>query len=289
MEGNLFSTVFLPIALIIIMLGMGLTLKIEDFTRVFSYPKAVVIGLLNQLVLLPLVGFGIVWLFPLSPEYAVGIMLIALCPGGATSNLISHLAKADLALSVTLTAVSSVITVLTIPILLSFSIEYFMGETTTIVIPFLSTILKVMIVTVIPIGAGMLINAKFPNFAGKVIGAVNKISVVFFVLVLVVTVYQNSENIVSSIASLGLPLLLLNASMILIGFFVARLFGIELKQTIAISVETGIQNGTLAIAIALGILENLPMALPGALYSIIMFVVIIPVVLYGRAKIKEVF
>jgi len=288
MEANLFSTVFLPIALIIIMLGMGLTLKITDFTRVFAYPKAVIIGLFSQLIVLPLIGFGIVWLFPLNPEYAVGIMLIALCPGGPTSNLISHLAKADLALSITLTAFSSAITVFTIPILLSLSMEHFLGEAKTIAIPFLSTILKIMAVTVFPVAIGMVIKAKFPNFADKVIGAVNKVSIVFFVLVLVVAVVQNSENIINSILSLGLPLLLLNVITVLLGFFIAKAFGIELRQTITISIETGIQNGTLAIAIALGILDNFSMALPGAFYSIIMFIVIIPVVIYGRMKIKEV-
>ena len=288
MEANLFSTVFLPIALIIIMLGMGLTLKITDFTRIFAYPKAVVIGLFSQLIVLPLVGYGIVWLFPLNPEYAVGIMLIALCPGGPTSNLISHLAKADLALSITLTALSSAITVFTIPILLSFSIEYFLGEAKTIAIPFLSTILKIMAVTIFPVIIGMLVKAKFPNFANKVIGAVNKVSIVFFVLVLVVAVVQNSENIINSILSLGLPLLLLNVITVLLGFFIATVFGIELRQTITISIETGIQNGTLAITIALGILDNFSMALPCALYSIIMFILIIPVVVYGRMKIKEV-
>jgi len=287
-EANLFSTVFLPIALIIIMLGMGLTLKITDFTRIFAYPKAVVIGLFSQLIVLPLVGYGIVWLFPLNPEYAVGIMLIALCPGGPTSNLISHLAKADLALSITLTALSSAITVFTIPILLSFSIEYFLGEAKTIAIPFLSTILKIMAVTIFPVIIGMLVKAKFPNFANKVIGAVNKVSIVFFVLVLVVAVVQNSENIINSILSLGLPLLLLNVITVLLGFFIATVFGIELRQTITISIETGIQNGTLAITIALGILDNFSMALPCALYSIIMFILIIPVVVYGRMKIKEV-
>lgn len=288
MEENLFSTVFLPIALIVIMLGMGLTLKIADFTRVFTYPKAVFVGLLCQLILLPLIAFGIAWVFPLNPEYAVGIMLIALCPGGATSNLISHLAKANLALSVTLTAFSSLITVFSIPILLRFFMEYFLGESQTITIPFLSTILKVMVVTVIPIGVGMIINAKFPNFADRVIGLVNKISIVFFVLVLVVAVVQNSENIISSILSLGLPLLLLNILMLLVGFFIAKAFSIELRQTLTISIETGIQNGTLAITIALGILENIQMALPAALYSIIMFVSIIFVVMYGRMNVKEI-
>lgn len=287
MNENVFNTVFLPLALFIIMLGMGLTLRIADFTRVFTYPKAALIGLFNQLILLPLVGFAVVWWFPLNPEFAVGIMLIALCPGGATSNLITHLAKADLALSITLTAFSSVITVFTIPILLGFSMEYFLGEAKMIAIPFIPTILKIMAVTVFPVSIGMLIKARFSQFADRVIGTVNIISTVFFVLVVIAAVAQDKENIVSSLLLIGLPLFVLNVTMLFLGFLIPRMLKIELRQSLTISIETGIQNGTLAIAIALGILGNSSMALPGALYGLMMFFTIIPVVLYGRMKVKE--
>ncbi len=282
MNENVFNTVFLPLALFVIMLGMGLTLRLADFSRVFTYPKAALVGLFSQLILLPLVGFGLAWGFSLSPEFAVGLMLVALCPGGATSNLITHLAKADLALSITLTAFSSIITVFTIPILLGFSMEYFMGEAKMIAIPFVTTILKITAITILPVSIGMLIKGRFPRFAERVIGAVNIISMVFFVLVVIVAVAQDTENLLKSLVLIGLPLFILNVSMVLIGFLIARFLKIEFRQSLTISIETGIQNGALAIAIALGILENASMALPGATYGLMMFFTIIPVVIYGR-------
>lgn len=287
MNENIFNTVFLPLALFIIMLGMGLTLRVSDFTRVIAYPKAALVGLCNQLILLPLVGFGVAWWFPLHPEFAVGIMLVALCPGGATSNLITHLSKADLALSITLTAFSSIITVFTIPVLLGFSMEYFMGEARMIAIPFITTILKIMAITILPVSIGMLIKGKFPRFAERSTGAVNMISTVFFVLVVIVAVSQDTENLMKSMLLIGLPLLVLNVSMLMVGFLTASIFKIEFRQRLTISIETGIQNGALAIAIALGILDNSSMALPGALYGLMMFFTIIPVVLYGRMKTQQ--
>lgn len=282
MNENIFNTVFLPLALFVIMLGMGLTLKLADFGRVFSYPKAVLVGLFNQLIVLPVTGFLIAWSFSLSPELAVGLMLVALCPGGATSNLITHLAKANLALSITLTAFSSIITVFTIPYFLGLSMDFFMGEAKAINIPFLPTILKIMAITILPVGIGMLVRGRYPRFAEGVTRLVNIISVVFFVLVVVVAVAQDTKNLQSSFMLVGLPLLLLNVLMFVLGFLISRLGTLDFRESLTVSIETGIQNGALAIAIALGILGNSTIALPGALYGLMMFFTVIPVVIFGR-------
>ncbi len=282
MNENIFNTVFLPLALFIIMLGMGLTLKLADFGRVFKFPKAVLVGLFNQLIVLPLTGFLIAWSFSLNPELAVGLMLVALCPGGATSNLITHLAKANLALSITLTAFSSIITVFTIPYFLGLSMDFFMGEAKAISIPFLPTILKIMAITILPVGIGMLVRGRYPRFAEGVIRLVNIISMIFFVLVVVVAVAQDTENLQTSFMLVGLPLLILNVLMFVIGFLIARLGTLDFRESLTVSIETGIQNGALAIAIALGILGNSTIALPGALYGLMMFFTVIPVVIFGR-------
>ncbi|MGK7932168.1 MAG: bile acid:sodium symporter family protein, partial [Microcystaceae cyanobacterium] len=150
MESNFLTAVFLPLALFIIMLGMGLGLTIKDFTRILVDPKAVIIGLIAQLILVPLTGFLLASLFPLSPELAVGVVIIAACPGGATSNLITYLVKGNVALSITLTAISSVITIFTIPFLINLSMQQFMGEGVAFQLPFLTTVIKIAVITFIP-------------------------------------------------------------------------------------------------------------------------------------------
>lgn len=161
------ATLVLGVSLIIIMLGMGLSLSSIDFKRVLLYPKAIFIGLINQLVVLPLVGFGIASLFALPPEIAIGIMILAACPGGPTSNLISHLAKGDLALSVSLTALSSLITILTIPFWVNFAMTHFMQQSQIIELNVLETIVQIFVIVVIPVALGMMIRRFWPAFAHK--------------------------------------------------------------------------------------------------------------------------
>ena len=167
MEESVVTKIFLPIALAVIMLGMGLSLTTDDFRRVVIYPKATVLGMLNQLVLLPIVAFVYAKIFPLSPELAVGLMILAICPGGVTSNLISHVSKGDTALSITLTAISGVITVVTIPFILNFSLEHFMAEGERISLPIGKTIIQIFVITVIPVLMGMLTRSLAESFADK--------------------------------------------------------------------------------------------------------------------------
>ncbi len=286
MEQSTLTALFLPLALGIIMLGMGMTLTINDFKRVFTSPKAVLLGLSNQLLLLPILGLLLIWAFNLNGTMAVGIMLLALCPGGATSNIISHLAKADLALSISLTAISSTITNFSIPIFLNLALFHFMGGTEAVQLPIGKTIIQIFAVTILPVSIGMVIKQKLPAFTEKSLKLVNVLSAVFFVLILLMAIVKERENIVPYFQQAGIPALLLNAVAMFMGYFTGLTLALEFKQRVAIAIETGIQNGTLAIAIALSpvMLNNTEMAIPAAIYSLIMFGTATLVVLWSRKR-----
>ena len=271
MEQSVITDVFLPVALAIIMLGMGLSLVLDDFRRVVTYPKPVVLGLMNQLILLPLVGFFFAGFFPLKPELAVGIMILAACPGGVTSNLISHVSKGDTALSVTLTAISSLITIITIPIIINFSLLHFMSEGQKIQLPVMKTIATILAITIVPITIGMVTRAKKPVFADKMGKPVKTASVIFLVLIILGAILKERENVVAFFQEVGLVVLALNVTTMLLGYFTAKMFKFQLAQAITISIESGIQNGTLAIFVAVTLLGNTQMSITPAIYSLIMF------------------
>ena len=264
---------FLPISLAIIMFGMGLSLVVDDFSRLFIYPKAVLIGLCNQLVFLPLIGFSIILLFNLNSAMAIGIMILSVCPGGPTSNLITQVAKGNIGLSVTLTALASLITVFTIPIILSKAISYFSGSADVIIeLPVIQTMLQILIITVIPVSIGMVIRKKNEGFALRMERPMRIASTVLFVIIFLLVMIANKENIIQAMKEVGLATLLLNLSTMGLGYITAKFFGITGKSQISITIESGIQNGTLAFVIATTILNNIEMGLPTGAYSIWMFI-----------------
>ncbi len=265
------STIILAGALIIIMLGMGLTLQGTDFKRIFLYPKAIFIGLTNQLILLPLIALCITWLFPMQPEIAIGVMILAACPGGPTSNLISHLAKADLALSVTLTALSSLITILTIPFIVNFALEYFLGVGQVVELNVLSTIVQIFVIVVIPIIIGMLVRRYRPDFSDRMARPVRIASGAVLGLIIVGLVIKERADFVSYFKQAGIAALVLNVVTMVLGYFSAKLFGLSKEAARSISIESGIQNGTLAITIAVVLLHNASFAIVPAVYSLLMF------------------
>ena len=265
------STIFLAASLIIIMLGMGLSLVLEDFKKILVTPKAIFVGLTNQLIIVPLVGFALTMVFPLKPEIAIGIMILAACPGGPTSNLISHLAKGDVALSVSLTAFSSFITILTIPFIVNFALTRFLDAGQMIELPIIQTIMQIFIIIVIPITIGMVIRKYKESFALKMENPVRKASAIVIALVIFGVIYKERANLVSYFQQAGVVALLLNSITMLIGYFSARLFKIKDKRAVSISIESGIQNGTLAITIAVVILGNTTFAIVPAIYSLLMF------------------
>jgi len=265
------STIVLASSLIIIMLGMGLSLVADDFKRIIVYPKAILVGLVNQLILLPLIGFGIAIVFPLAPEIAIGIMILAACPGGPTSNLIAHLAKGDTALSVTLTALSSFITILTIPFIVNFALEHFLDQGQMIRLDVIDSIKNIFVVIIIPIIIGMLIRRYREGFAMKMERPVRIASAIVLALVIIGIVIKEKENFVSYFQQAGIVALMLNLSTMTVGYFSAKLFKIKDKRALSISIESGIQNGTLAITVAVVLLGSTEFAIAPAIYSLIMF------------------
>ena len=270
---EIISKVFLPLSLAIIMLGMGMTLVSSDFTRILKNPKAILIGLTNQLVFLPIIGFLLAIAFNLNPIMAVGLMILATCPGGPTSNLITQVCRGNIALSVTLTAIASVISVVTIPFILSYALDYFGTDTNvTIKLPILDTILQIMVITIIPISLGMLIRKFKTNFAKRMEKPMRIASTVLFILVFLAVVAANFNVLGKAMKEVGLVTLLLNIITMTLGYLTAKLFKLNLKTAISISVESGIQNGTLALVIATTILNNVEMGIPTGAYAIWMFI-----------------
>jgi len=282
MQSSVLTELFLPFSLAVIMFGMGLSLRIEDFKRILIYPKAVGIGLLNQLVFLPIIAFGIANLFELPAELAVGLMILAVCPGGATSNLITHLAKGDAALSITLTAFSSVITVFTIPFLVNYSIGYFIPGGEAKQLEVVGTVVSVLFITLIPVALGMITLAKAPRLAEKWDQPFRKISIVFFVVIVGAAILKERENLVQYFIEAGPAALALNLSTLALSFAMAKWTGLPFRQGLTIAIESGIQNGTLGITIAATLLVNSVMSIPSAIYSLLMFGTAALVILWGN-------
>lgn len=282
MQSSVLTELFLPFSLAVIMFGMGLSLRVEDFKRILIYPKAVGIGLLNQLILLPVLAFGIAKAFQLPPELAVGLMILAVCPGGATSNLITHLAKGDSALSITLTACSSVITVFTIPFLVNYSIGYFIPGGEAKQLEVVGTVVSVLVITIIPVALGMLVFAKAPKLASKLDLPFRRISAIFFVAIVLAAVLKEKENLVRYFVEAGPAALALNVATLALSFGIAKFVKLPFRQGLTIAIESGIQNGTLGITIAATLLMNSVMAIPSAIYSLIMFGTAALVILWGN-------
>jgi BASS family bile acid:Na+ symporter len=274
MESNFLTAVFLPFALFIIMLGMGLGLTVKDFTRIFVEPKAVIIGLIAQLIIVPVVGFLLAMFFPLSPELAVGVVILAACPGGPTSNLVTYLVKGNVALSITLTAISSLVTVFTIPLVVNLAMQQFMAESVALQLPFLKTVIQIAVITLIPVSLGMLTHHYAPTLAATIEKKVKWLSLFFLGLIIVGLLLKERENVSSFFLQVGGVTLTLNVLTMVLGYGLSVLTGLNRECAKAITVEVGIQNGTLAILIASTptFLNNPNMAIPAAVYALLMFV-----------------
>jgi len=264
------TSIFLPLALGIIMLGLGLSLTIADFKRILNYPKAVAIAMVCQTILLPMVCFLVAIGFGLQPTLAVGLMLLAASPGGPTANLYSHLYNGDVALNITLTAVNSVLTVFTLPIVVNFSLGYFLASDQYVPMQF-AKVIEVFVIVLAPVSIGMLLKSKLPAFAAKMDKPVKILSAIFLVLIIAAITIREREMLANNFGKIGIPILVFNALSMAIGYYLPLLFRVERKQAIAIGMEIGIHNGTLAIFIALNILNNSEMSIPPALYGLLMF------------------
>ncbi|SDD91440.1 bile acid:sodium symporter family protein [Actinokineospora iranica] len=265
------TTVFLPIALAIIMFGLGLTLTVADFTRVAKMPRAVLLALAVQVIVLPALCLGLVLLFDLEPDLAVGMMLLAASPGGTTANIFSHLAGGDVALNITLTAVNSVLAIVTLPIIVNLSLAGFLGASGTIGLQ-PGKMLQVFAIVLVPAAVGMAIARRFPAAAAQLRGPVRIASIVVLVAVILGAMYAERANIGRYIGAVGLLAVLLCVLSLAIGYAVPLLAGVPRPQAIASSFEIGIHNSALAITIALSLLNNATMAVPAAVYGVAMSV-----------------
>lgn len=273
MQPSIFITLMLPLALFVIMTGLGLSLTLADFKRVLLYPKGVSIGLFNLLLLSPFWGFLVAKLLNLPPEMAVGMVLLGAAPGGTTANLLTHLARGDVALSVTMTAVSSVAAVITTPLFLALAWQHFMGASAQIELPMDTIVLRVLIITLIPLAIGMLIRAYATAFALRAEPQVKKLALGFFLLVVVGAIFEVQGELMQYAVTVGSATLLLNLLAMSASYFISRRAKLNLRQSTAIAIELGVHNTTLAMAVA-GILASLSplLIVPAAIYGIVMFV-----------------
>ena len=270
MQQSTTTELFLPIALGIIMLGLGLSLTIDDFKRVAKYPKPMTVALLCQMVLLPVVCFLLIKFSGLTSALAVGLMLLAASPGGATANLYSHLSKGDVALNISLTAVNSLLTLFTLPLIVNFSLDYFMDSGQYVPMQF-KKVIEVFGIVLIPVTIGMIIKNKWEQFAAKMDKPVKIASALILIIIIISVTIREKQVLLDYAGVLGVPILLFNILSMAIGYFIPRWVRIEKKQAIAIGMEIGIHNGTLAIYIALSVLGNSVMSVPPAIYSLLMF------------------
>ena len=270
MQASLLTNVLLPLALGVIMLGLGMGLTLEDFRRVARYPAATLTGLALQTLVLPWVAFALALGFGLRPELAVGLMLLAASPGGATANIYSHLARGDVALNITLTAINSLLCLLTLPLILNLSLEHFMGAGQYVPPP-VAKVVEVAAIILLPVAAGMAVRRFAPGFAAASAKPLRLLSVLVLALLVTAAVAQSWQVLLSSLATVGLACLLFNLASLGTGYAVPLALRLPRPQAIAISMEIGIHNGTLAIFIALNVLGNAAMAIPAAVYSLLMF------------------
>ena len=268
---SIVTDIFLPIALAFIMFALGLGLTGADFLRVAKQPKDFFVGAISQIILLPVIAFILVKIWPISPELAIGVMIIAAAPGGVTSNILTSFAKGDVALSVSLTAIISLLCVVTVPFIILTSLNLLGLDNITKNISLTSMAISMFLIVTVPVIIGMVFRKFASNVALKFEPISKKISMVLFVIVLLGAILAEKDNIVSYFADAGLITLILNVVMMFVAFYVAQLLGTGNSQKKCIAIECGLQNGTLAIFVGTTLFGGGAYVIPAATYSLIMF------------------
>ncbi|MFJ9365690.1 bile acid:sodium symporter family protein [Nocardia sp. NPDC101769] len=267
--GSTIFAVLLPLALALVMFGLGLTLTVGDFARVLRYPKAAVVALLCQTVLLPVVCFGLIHLFRLEGALAVGMLLLAASPGGPSANLFSHIAGGSVALNITLTAINSVLAVFTMPLIVALAFSRFMdGDGSFGLRP--DKFAQVFAIVLVPVVVGMLVHHRFTAWSERMRGSVKILSIVVLALVVLAAVAKNFDTLTEHIGKLASLSLVFAVISLGVGYVVPRLFRVDADQAIASAMEIGIHNGAIAIAVAGSVLHNDTIAVPGAVYGVLM-------------------
>jgi BASS family bile acid:Na+ symporter len=260
----------LPVALAIIMFGLGLSLTLGDFARIARSPRAVVVALALQMLVLPSIAFALITVFDLEPLLAVGIMLLAASPGGTTANLLSHLFRGDVALNVTLTAINSVLAAVTIPLITNFAIDHFGAEGTLGLQ--VGKVVQVIAIVLVPVALGMLVRRRSAAFAARADRPVRVFSITVLAIVSVGAILGERDNLLDYLRDVGIVVAIFCLCSLTLGYAGARLFRLTRAQAIATSMEVGVHNTTVALTIALSVLDNTQVAIPSAVYSIVMYV-----------------
>ena len=268
---SIVTDIFLPIALAFIMFALGLGLTGTDFLRVIKQPKDFFVGAISQIILLPIIAFILVKIWPISPELAIGVMIIAAAPGGVTSNILTSFARGDVALSISLTAIISLLSVITVPFIIVTSLGLLGSENVSQNISLTSMAISMFLIVTVPVIIGMIFRRFASNTAINFEPIAKKISVVLFIIVLLGAILAEKDNIVSYFADAGLITLVLNVVMMIVAFYVAQLLGTGNAQKKCIAIECGLQNGTLAIFVGTILFGGGAFVIPAATYSLIMF------------------
>ena len=278
---------FLPLSLVFIMFTLGLGLTIDDFTNLIYAPRAFFVGMINQMILLPIAAFFIISLMGITKEMAVGIMILASCPGGVTSNIITKLAKGDTALSISYTAIVSIITIVTLPLITGFSMKHFMGADAP-PLDLLSLGLTMFLITAIPVGIGMVVRFKFRIITDSYEPTATKISTVLFIIIIIGALLSEWNVFINNLLGLGVGMIFLMVIMITIGYYSSKLFRMNNQQAVTVAIESGIQNGTVGITIGNIILNPdnglSILSIPSGVYSILMYLICLPFVFWYIKK-----
>jgi BASS family bile acid:Na+ symporter len=265
------ATVLLPAALAFIMFSLGLGLQLEDFRRILRQPKALLVGVLCHFVALPLVCWGLLGLWGLGGVFAVGFMILAACPTGTTSNLLTYIARGDVALAVSFTAVASVATIFTLPLVVSWSLQHYLGATHTVALPVASVMGQVFLMLGLPVSLGMLVRHYAPQRAARIEPVATKVATVLFVVIVALAIVKNWALLRDNFSDLAPFALVLNLTMLAFGFAAALLVRLPRRQAVTLGIETAVQNATLALVVASSILQQEAMSIPGAVYGVLMY------------------
>nr|WP_227714127.1 bile acid:sodium symporter family protein [Marinobacter sp. S6332] len=271
----------------IIMIGIGMTLTIRDFRQVAVYPKGLIVGTLTQILLMPLVAFALASLLAVPPAIAVGLVIIAACPGGTTSNLFVLLARGNIALSIVLTVSASLITILTLPLFTNVALQFYMGTEEDIVLPVWKTIGMLVGIVLFPVAIGMQVRSRKPEVARKAESIVSVFGGVVLALLIVALMYGARDQIWELLKQAGPATILLNAAGIFIGLLAGRMAGLTQRESLAVAVELGVKNGTIALMVTLTLLESSAMSIPAAVYGVLMFPIGFLLAMYGRRLIPK--
>ncbi len=283
MESSPLISAGLPIALFIIMIGIGMTLTIRDFRQVAVYPKGMIVGTVAQILVMPLIAFMLATLLAVPPAIAVGLVIIAACPGGTTSNLFVLLSRGNIALSIVLTVSASLITILTLPLFTNIALQHYMGTEEDIVLPVWKTVGMLIGIVLFPVTIGMVVRTRKPEVARKAESIVSIFGGIVLAVLIVALVYGVRDQIWELLKQAGPATILLNLAGIGLGLAAGRVAGLSQRESLAVAVELGVKNGTIALMVTLTLLESSAMSIPAAVYGVLMFPIGFVLAMYGRS------